>query len=229
MVLADATVKAARPQDWAGAAIALFHRLEADCIVAEVNQGGDMVTAVIKRRRPVRAGARGAGQPGQVDQRAEPVATLYQQGKVRHAGRFPALEDEMCEFGVGRTFRRALSRPRRRAGLGGDRADAGRHGASRRSGISGELSIALRPASSGQIIMHCGNGPGRWRPGREGAPERKAGWPGGFVALHLQAEAAWTRRDYATLAQRGLHEEPGRAPLGAADRRDGRRRAVAAL
>ena len=46
------------------------------------------------------------------------------------------------------------------------------------------------------------------RPGREGAPERKAGWPGGYVALHLQAEAAWTRRDYATLSREGFMKNP---------------------
>lgn len=97
VVLADATLNAARPQDWAGAAVALYHRLEADCLVAEVNQGGDMVSAVIRAAdasvpvKPVRA-RRGKWI------RAEPVAMLYQQGRVRHAGRFAALEDEMCEF-----------------------------------------------------------------------------------------------------------------------------------
>ena len=98
IVLADATVRAAKPQGWAGAAVALFHRLEADCLVAEVNQGGDMVTAVIRTVDPavpvkaVRA-TRGKWL------RAEPVAALYQQGKVRHAGRFAELEDELCDFG----------------------------------------------------------------------------------------------------------------------------------
>jgi phage terminase large subunit-like protein len=99
VVLADATLNAARPQDWAGAAVALYHRLEADCLVAEVNQGGDMVSAVIRAAdasvpvKPVRA-RRGKWI------RAEPVAMLYQQGRVRHAGRFAALEDEMCDFGT---------------------------------------------------------------------------------------------------------------------------------
>ncbi|WP_425299244.1 DNA-packaging protein [Pseudaminobacter soli (ex Zhang et al. 2022)] len=98
VVLADATVNAARPQDWAGAAVALYHRLDADAIVAEVNQGGDMVSAVIRTAdpslpvKPVRA-RRGKWT------RAEPVAMLYQQGRVVHAGRFPLLEDEMCDFG----------------------------------------------------------------------------------------------------------------------------------
>jgi phage terminase large subunit-like protein len=98
VVLEDATLKRALPGDWAGAAVALYHRLCADCIVAEVNQGGDMVAAVIREVdkavpvRPARA-IRGKWL------RAEPVAALYQQGRVRHAGRFPELEDEMCDFG----------------------------------------------------------------------------------------------------------------------------------
>ncbi len=97
-VLADATLKAARPTDWASAAVALFHRLEADCIVAEVNQGGDMVTAVIRTVDavvPVKAVRANRGKWV----RAEPVAALYAQGRVKHAGRFPELEDEMCDFG----------------------------------------------------------------------------------------------------------------------------------
>lgn len=97
-VLADATLKAAQPEAWAGAAVALYHALEADCLVAEVNQGGDMVRAVIATVdpgvpvKPVRA-RRGKWL------RAEPVAALYAQGRVRHAGIFQALEDEMCAFG----------------------------------------------------------------------------------------------------------------------------------
>lgn len=97
-VLADASRRGAKPHQWAGAAVALFERLEADRIVAEVNQGGDMVEAVIRACAPsvpfraVRA-SRGKWL------RAEPVAALYEQGRVRHAGRFPELEDEMADFG----------------------------------------------------------------------------------------------------------------------------------
>jgi phage terminase large subunit-like protein len=98
VVLADATVRGLGPAEWAARAIGLYHRLEADCIVAETNQGGDMVASVLRSVdatvpvRPVRA-TRGKWL------RAEPVAALYQQGKVRHAGRFAELEDEMCDFG----------------------------------------------------------------------------------------------------------------------------------
>lgn len=98
VVLQDATMAAARPQDWSARAVALFHQHEADCIVAEVNQGGEMVAAVLRTVdaavpvREVRA-RRGKWL------RAEPVAALYAQGRVVHARRFPELEDEMCDFG----------------------------------------------------------------------------------------------------------------------------------
>jgi phage terminase large subunit-like protein len=98
VVLADATLETARPTDWAAAAVRLYRRLGADCIVAEVNQGGDMVTAVLRTvdaTVPVKAVRANRGKW----LRAEPVAALYQQGRVRHAERFPALEDEMCDFG----------------------------------------------------------------------------------------------------------------------------------
>jgi phage terminase large subunit-like protein len=98
IVLADATVHAAKPPEWAAAAVSLFHRLEADCIVVETNQGGDMVTTVIGTvdpNVPVKAVRAKRGKW----LRAEPVAALYHQGKVRHAARFPELEDEMCDFG----------------------------------------------------------------------------------------------------------------------------------
>jgi phage terminase large subunit-like protein len=97
-VLADETAAGLSPAGWAGKAIALWRRLEADCLVVEVNQGGDMVRAVIRAEdanvpvTPVRA-----HRAKYV--RAEPVAHLYEQGRVKHAGVFPALEDEMCDFG----------------------------------------------------------------------------------------------------------------------------------
>ncbi|WP_425286839.1 DNA-packaging protein [Nitratireductor soli] len=99
IVLHDGTVKAAKPQEWASRAVALYHRFGADCLVAEVNQGGEMVAAVIATVdpsvpvKPVRA-TRGKWL------RAEPVAALYEQGRVRHLKRFAELEDEMCDFGL---------------------------------------------------------------------------------------------------------------------------------
>jgi len=97
-VLEDASLSTARPAAWARVAVALYHARDADDLVAEVNQGGDMVGAVIGEAdasipvRQVRA-TRGKYL------RAAPVAQLYEQGRVHHIGAFPALEDEMCAFG----------------------------------------------------------------------------------------------------------------------------------
>ncbi|WP_159590367.1 DNA-packaging protein [Chelativorans xinjiangense] len=98
-VLEDGTVRAAKPEVWAARAVALYRRFQADMIVAEVNQGGDMVRSVIgtvDATVPVKAVRANRGKW----LRAEPVAALYAQGRVRHARRLPELEDEMCDFGT---------------------------------------------------------------------------------------------------------------------------------
>ncbi|MFA6266559.1 MAG: terminase family protein [Pseudolabrys sp.] len=98
-VIEDASVAGLTPQGWASKAVSLWRRLQADCLIAEVNQGGDMVSAVIKEvdhEVPVIATRATRGKY----HRAEPVSQLYEQGRVKHAGVFPALEDEMCDFGL---------------------------------------------------------------------------------------------------------------------------------
>jgi phage terminase large subunit-like protein len=98
-VLADDSAGGLSPQSWAMKAIALWRRVRADMLVAETNFGGDMVRAVIAaadRNVPVMTVR--ATRDKYV--RAEPVAQLYEQGRVKHAGVFPALEDEMCDFGL---------------------------------------------------------------------------------------------------------------------------------
>ncbi|MBP1853221.1 phage terminase large subunit-like protein [Rhizobium halophytocola] len=98
VVLDDASVAGASPAEWANAVMRAYRRFEADRVVAEVNQGGEMVAAVLRSVKAdlpltlVRA-TRGKYL------RAEPVAALYEQGRVAHAGRFAALEDQMCDFG----------------------------------------------------------------------------------------------------------------------------------
>jgi phage terminase large subunit-like protein len=93
-VIEDASVKGASPQVWAQRAVEAFHRHKADRLVAEVNQGGDMVATIIRSIDPmipfraVRA-VRGKSV------RAEPVAALYEQGRVSHRGAFAALEAQM--------------------------------------------------------------------------------------------------------------------------------------
>lgn len=95
-VLEDASVGGS-PMDWAKAAVALYHKHQAEAIVAEVNNGGDMVAHTIRAIAPnvnvieVRA-SRGK------HVRAEPVAALYAQGRVRHVGQFPELENQMTQF-----------------------------------------------------------------------------------------------------------------------------------
>lgn len=97
-VFADATVQGHAPLGWARAAARLYDAVVADSIVAEVNQGGELVAEMLRQVAPnipvrmVRA-MRGKYL------RAEPVAALYERGLVAHAGTFPELEDQMCDFG----------------------------------------------------------------------------------------------------------------------------------
>jgi phage terminase large subunit-like protein len=97
-VLADESAAGLSPQAWASRAIALWRRLKADALIAEANYGGEMVRAVIgaaDREVPVRL----VHATRDKFLRAEPVALLYEQGRVHHAGIFSQLEDEMCDFG----------------------------------------------------------------------------------------------------------------------------------
>ena len=96
IVLEDASIQGS-PMDWAKRAISLYRSNEADCIVIEVNQGGDMVAHTIRTIDPnvnireVRA-SRGK------HVRAEPIAALYEQGRVAHVGSFPELEAQMTQM-----------------------------------------------------------------------------------------------------------------------------------
>lgn len=98
-VLADESAGGLSPPAWARKAIALWRRLAADALVVEVNQGGDMVRAVMAEADPAVPVVAVRARTGKW-LRAEPVALLYEQGRVRHVGAFPALEDEMCDFGL---------------------------------------------------------------------------------------------------------------------------------
>ena len=100
-VLADESGKY-RPEEWARRAVSLFDTYDCDAVVAEVNQGGDMVEAMIK------AAAKGRAVPVRKvtatkakHVRAEPVAALYEMNKMRHADHFQTLEDQMCAFTLG--------------------------------------------------------------------------------------------------------------------------------
>ncbi len=98
VVLADCSVERASPARWADAVVRAYRRFQADRVIAEINQGGDMVTAVLRAadaNLPISTVSARRGKRA----RAEPAAALYEQGRVAHAGAFPALEDQMCDFG----------------------------------------------------------------------------------------------------------------------------------
>jgi phage terminase large subunit-like protein len=96
-VLADYSAAGLSPRQWAEKTLAAYRDFEADRIVVEVNQGGDMAKAVIAQ---VDASAPIAGVYATRGKRlrAEPVAALYEQGRVRHVGAFPKLEDQMAAY-----------------------------------------------------------------------------------------------------------------------------------
>ncbi|MFZ3582338.1 DNA-packaging protein [Loktanella sp. DJP18] len=99
-VLEDATVQAASPLEWARAAVAAVRRHNADRLVAEVNQGGDMVEAIVRQVDPLVPYRKVTATKGKAA-RAEPVAALYEQGRVRHVRGLGTLEDQMCLMTTG--------------------------------------------------------------------------------------------------------------------------------
>lgn len=96
-VLEDASVSAASPLEWAARAVEARERHGADRIVAEVNQGGDLVEAVIRQVDPLAPYRKVHASRGKAV-RAEPVAALYEQGRVKHLRGLAALEDQMCRM-----------------------------------------------------------------------------------------------------------------------------------
>lgn len=98
-IAADRTLQGRSPDVWARAAVRAYHEFMADRVVAEVNQGGDLVVSVLRQIdeavavRKVRA-TRGKWL------RAEPVAALYAEGRVAHVGVHAILEEQMLAFGA---------------------------------------------------------------------------------------------------------------------------------
>lgn len=95
-VLDDVTLKAS-PEQWAQAAIAVYEKHKADRIVAEVNNGGDLVIHLLNQVKPTISTKKVTASRGK-RVRAEPVAAMYEQGRVHHVGYFAELETEMCEW-----------------------------------------------------------------------------------------------------------------------------------
>jgi len=114
-VLADCTVEKASPERWARAVAQAAEAWSADRVVAEANQGGAMVASVLRAAEislPLKLVHASRGKVA----RAEPVAALYEVGRVRHAGIFPQLEDELCGLIAGGRYEGPGRSP--------DRADA---------------------------------------------------------------------------------------------------------
>lgn len=110
-VLEDASLKGP-PEEWAKTAVKLYRKWQADKIIAEKNQGGLMVESVIRaqdRSVPVKLVHASRGKVI----RAEPISTLYEQGRVHHVGMFPKLEDQMCEFSIDNVRNKSTGSPDR--------------------------------------------------------------------------------------------------------------------
>lgn len=114
-VLADSSLRRPTPERWARAVAEAARTWQADRVVAEANNGGAMVRSVLLAADialPLRLVHASRGKAA----RAEPVAALYEGGRVRHAGQFPLLEDELCGLLAGGTYEGPGRSP--------DRADA---------------------------------------------------------------------------------------------------------
>ena len=96
-VLADESGKLT-PNSWALRAAHLFDKFNATRIIAEDNAGGDMVKSTLKNAVERTLPYKGIKARRGKYIRAEPVAALYEQGRVHHVGRFPQLEDQMCTW-----------------------------------------------------------------------------------------------------------------------------------
>lgn len=114
-VLEDASLSGASPEGWARKVSETAEKWSADRIIAEANNGGDMVASVLRGAAPDLPVRLVHASRGKVA-RAEPVAALYERVKVRHAGRFPELEDELCGLCAGGAYHGPGRSP--------DRADA---------------------------------------------------------------------------------------------------------
>ncbi len=163
-VLADHSIHAASPEAWAAAVARAAAHWGADRVVAEANQGGAMVESVLRAadvRLPVRRVHASRGKSA----RAEPVLALYEAGRVRHAGAFAALEDEMCALTLGGGY----VRPLWRGGSSAASETGSRRGATDRAGQSPDRADALVWALT-ELMLGGGRGGGAPLPGSRALP-----------------------------------------------------------
>ena len=95
-VLEDLTIKAS-PDGWTRTAVNAYHNHKADRIVAETNNGGDMIEHLIRQVDPSVSFRKVTATRGKIV-RAEPIAALSEQGRLHLVGKYPELEDQLCNF-----------------------------------------------------------------------------------------------------------------------------------
>lgn len=110
-VLEDASLRGS-PEEWAKRAVNMYRKWSADKIVAEKNQGGEMVASVIKAVDRTIVPKLVHASRGKVI-RAEPISALYEQNRIHHVGRFDQLEDQMCTFSVDNIRANGMASPDR--------------------------------------------------------------------------------------------------------------------
>ena len=98
-ILDDSSMKAS-PDTWARKITSNFELYKADRIIAETNNGGDLVVHLLQQVNPNLPVKKVTATRGKAV-RAEPIASLYEQGRVHHIGMFPELEEQMCEWEPG--------------------------------------------------------------------------------------------------------------------------------
>lgn len=114
-VLADLSSQGKTPLEWCRDAIKAYYEWSADRIVAEVNQGGEMIETLLRQVDNKVSYKAVWATRGKVI-RAEPIAALYEQHKIKHVGTHPNLEDQMCQF--------TLDFSKKSMGYSPDRVDA---------------------------------------------------------------------------------------------------------
>jgi phage terminase large subunit-like protein len=114
-VLADASESGLSPEGWARSVARAYRSWTADRVVAEANNGGDMVASVLRGAAPQLPVKLVHASRGKAP-RAEPVAAAFERGEAKFAGRFPALEDELAGMAMGGRYEGPGTSP--------DRADA---------------------------------------------------------------------------------------------------------
>jgi phage terminase large subunit-like protein len=158
-ILEDASLRGT-PEEWAKKAIHMYRKWSADKIVAEKNQGGEMVSSVLRsvdRSVPVKLVHASRGKVV----RAEPISALYEQGRIHHVGLFDKLEDQMCEFSIDNVRNANTGSPDRVDALVWGLSEVFEKIAGRRRIIKGSQS-ASAGGSEWSIDQHYDNNPQGW-------------------------------------------------------------------